>query len=172
LIVDGQVERPPELVPEKMPTKSAPPRPAGAKPSLRSQRGTDRALSFPSASVLARVAGRTAKLRCPNCGNGHVLSWRGSVQPRCSACNFRFERSDENYFSGAMFFGLLTGEFIFAIVLAIILVAMWPNIPWDTITWAIPTGMIVLLFFLIPASKVIWLAVDVLVRPVQPDELA
>src|SRR4051812_19780890 len=155
-----------------MPTQSRPSATGDARPRLRSQRGTDRALAFPSTAVLARVAGRTLRLRCPHCGGAPVLSRRGSVKPRCAACNFRFERSDENYFSGAMFFGLLTGEFIFAIVLAVILVSMWPNIPWDTITWAIPVGMIALLFFLIPASKVIWLAIDVLVRPVQPDELA
>jgi len=143
----------------------------GRSPKLNQGRKTDSALSFPSPSVFARIVSRAVRLRCPNCGGGHVLSWRGSVQRRCSVCNFRFERSDENYFSGAMFFGLLTGEFIFAIVLLITLVSMWPNIPWDTITWAIPTGMVALLFFLIPASKVIWLTVDVLIRPVTPEEL-
>jgi uncharacterized protein (DUF983 family) len=155
-----------------MPAPAQPPRTTGHQPKRKGPRSTETALSFPSGAVFARIIARTLKLRCPNCGSGHVLSWRGSVQPRCSVCNFRFERSDENYFSGAMFFGLLTGEFIFAIVLLIILVSMWPNIPWDTITWAIPTGMVILLFFLIPASKVIWLAVDVLVRPVSPEELA
>jgi uncharacterized protein (DUF983 family) len=114
---------------------------------------------------------RTLALRCPHCGGGAVLRWQGSVRSRCASCNLRYERSDENYFSGAMFFGLLFGEFIFATAFLIILVSMWPNVPWDTITWAVPLGMVVVLIFWIPMSRVVWLAVDVLVRPVQPHEL-
>ncbi|MGH7619492.1 MAG: DUF983 domain-containing protein [Gemmatimonadaceae bacterium] len=100
-----------------------------------------------------------------------MLTWRGSILPRCPSCNFRYERSDENYFSGAMFFGLLFGEFMFAVVFLIILASMWPNVPWDTITWALPLGMGLVLVVWIPVSRVVWLAIDVLVRPVQLHEL-
>jgi uncharacterized protein (DUF983 family) len=100
-----------------------------------------------------------------------VLKWSGSVHRRCGGCNFRYERSDESYFSGAMFFGLLMGEFIFAISLLILVVAMWPNVPWDTMTWAVPLGVLLTMVFVIPASRAVWLTIDVMVRPVQPDEL-
>jgi Protein of unknown function (DUF983) len=99
------------------------------------------------------------------------MRWSGTVLPRCRSCNFRFERSDESYFSGAMFFGLLMGEFIYGILLLVILVSMWPNVPWDTITWAMPLGVLLVMVFVIPVSRVVWLTVDVLVRPVQPEEL-
>jgi uncharacterized protein (DUF983 family) len=99
------------------------------------------------------------------------MKWSGAVHRRCESCNFRFERSDENYFSGAMFFGLLMGEFFFAIVLLVTIVSMWPNVPWDTMTWAIPLGVLLVMVFLIPVSRVVWLAVDIFVRPVQPNEL-
>jgi len=114
---------------------------------------------------------RTVRLRCPHCGIGAVMTWRGSIHRRCASCNFRFERSDENYFAGAMFFGLLFGEFLFGITLLASIVSMWPNVPWDTMTWAIPTGMVVVLLFWIPISRVVWLSIDVLVRPVQRVEL-
>ncbi len=99
------------------------------------------------------------------------MTWRGTVRLRCSGCHFRFERSDENYFSGAMFFGLLGGEFIFAASLLVVLLIMWPNVPWDTLMWAMPLGMVLVLIFFVPISKALWLTVDVLVRPVQPEEL-
>jgi hypothetical protein len=70
-----------------------------------------------------------------------------------------------------MFFGLMIGEFLYGIALAITIVWMWPNIPWDTMTWALPLGIVLVMVFVIPASRVVWLTVDVLVRPVQPDEL-
>jgi len=127
---------------------------------------------MPTMAVALRVLGRTLRLRCPHCGEGFVLRRSGGILPRCSACNFRFERSDDNYFSGAMFFGLLIGEFIFGLILLGIILAMWPNVPWDTMTYAIPASMLVVMLFLIPISKVVWLAVDVLVRPVVADELA
>lgn len=138
--------------------------------SLR-KRTSDSPLQLPSTSDALRLVGRVLKLRCPNCGKGAVMKWSGAVHRRCLQCNFRFERSDENYFSGAMFFGLLMGEFFFAIVLLITIVSMWPNVPWDTMTWAIPVGVLLVMVFLIPVSRVVWLAVDIFVRPVQPNEL-
>jgi uncharacterized protein (DUF983 family) len=126
---------------------------------------------MPSTSDALRLLGRVARLRCPHCGNGAVMKWTGAVLRRCQSCNFRFERSDENYFSGAMFFGLLMGEFFFAIVLLITIVSMWPNVPWDTMTWAIPAGVLLVMVFIIPISRVVWLTVDIFVRPVQPNEL-
>lgn len=124
--------------------------------------------TFAEAMVALR---RLVRLRCPHCGNGRTLHWRGSILARCPACNLRYERSDENYFAGAMFFGLLFGEFIFAIAFLILVVSMWPNVPWDTLTWAIPVSMIAVLIVWIPISRVVWLSIDVMVRPVQPHEL-
>ena len=126
---------------------------------------------MPTAATLARAAFRTLKWRCPNCGRGRVLRWPGAVLPRCSVCNLRFERSDESYFSGAVFFGLLLGEMIFAVSLLVVLLVMWPDVPWDMLTPVMTAGMIIVMVLMIPFSKLVWLAVDVAVRPVQPHEL-
>lgn len=99
------------------------------------------------------------------------MRWNGAILPRCAGCNFRFERSDESYFSGAMFFGLLMGEFVYGVALLVIVVSMHPDIPWDTLMWAGPLGVLLVMIAIIPVSRVVWLAIDVLVRPVQPDEL-
>jgi uncharacterized protein (DUF983 family) len=148
-------------------TPPPPPR-AVSRPSKRT---TDTELRAPSLTNAIPLLRRLVRLRCPHCGQGAVMNWRGSIQTRCSVCNFRFERSDENYFAGAMFFGLLFGEFMFAISMLVIIVSMWPNVPWDTMTWAIPLGMVVVLLFWIPISRAVWLSIDVLVRPVQQFEL-
>ena len=148
-----------------------PPPPPPRSVSRPRKRTTDSELRAPSVANALPLLRRLVRLRCPHCGRGAVMTWRGSIHKRCSACNFRFERSDENYFAGAMFFGLLFGEFMFAIALLITIVSMWPNVPWDTMTWAIPLGMVIVLLFWIPISRAVWLSVDVLVRPVQPSEL-
>jgi hypothetical protein len=99
------------------------------------------------------------------------MRWTGVILRRCRSCNFRFERSDESYFSGAMFFGLLMGEFVYGVALLVIVMTMSPNVPWDTLMWAGPLGVLLVMILIIPVSRVVWLSVDVLVRPVQPDEL-
>jgi uncharacterized membrane protein YqjE len=99
------------------------------------------------------------------------MSWTGRMHERCRACNLRFRRGDANYFSGAMFVGLMMGEFAFAVILLITIVSMWPDVPWDTMTWAIPLGMALVLVIVIPVSRVWWLAWDIIMRPVGPNEL-
>jgi uncharacterized protein (DUF983 family) len=126
---------------------------------------------MPTPSAALRMLPNLLRLRCPNCGKGAVLTRKGSVHQRCASCNFRYERSDENYWAGAMFFGYLFGAFTFAVTLLVVVVALWPNVPWDTMEWAIPLGMGVFLLFWIPISRVVWLTIDVMVRPVQPAEL-
>jgi uncharacterized protein (DUF983 family) len=133
-------------------------------------RHSESPLQMPNPSQALRALGRAFRLRCPNCGGGWVLSRLGRVRVRCSGCGFRFERTDESYFSGAMFFGLLMGEGLFALSLLIIVMASWPNVPWDALTFGAPAGMLLILPVLLPFSKVVWLAIDVLVRPVQPEE--
>jgi uncharacterized protein (DUF983 family) len=132
---------------------------------------TDTPLDMPSMSRALRLLGRTILLRCPQCGRGAVLTRAGRVRERCSDCNLRFERGPRNYFSGAMFFGVLLGELAFAVTFFIFLVATWPDVPWRLIQFAFPIGTALLVPLLIPFSKVVWLAFDVLVRPVQPREL-
>jgi len=127
---------------------------------------------MPNARQALRAVARAFSLRCPNCGDGWVLTKLGRVRPRCTVCGFRFERTEENYFSGAMFFGLLMGEGIFALSLFFVVLLSWPNVPWDALTFGAPAGMLLLLPILLPFSKVVWLSIDVLVRPVQPQECA
>ena len=112
-------------------------------------------------------------LRCPNCGKGPVLSkWKVTVGERCSHCNFRFMRSDDNYFDGAMFCSLMIMEAVFGVSLAASVILMWPNVPWDALTYIATGGMIVLGLIMQPLGKVAWLFLDVMFRPILPEECA
>jgi uncharacterized protein (DUF983 family) len=127
-------------------------------------------MQFPTGAQALRGLSRAARLRCPHCGQGFVLTRFGAVRPRCAGCGLRFERTDDSYFSGAMTFGFLLGGFIFAFTFLIILVTTWPNPPWDALQYA-PVGMALLMALVVPVSRVLWLTVDVLMRPVVPEEL-
>jgi uncharacterized protein (DUF983 family) len=135
------------------------------------RRTTESPMEMPSVGRAFRLLGRVIRLRCPHCGRGRVLSGFAGVREHCSACGFHYERSDDNYFMGAMFFNFMMGTTLFAIVLFSIIAFSGPNIPWDTLQWAIPVVLGFCMVALYPASKVVWLAVDVAVRPVTSPEL-
>jgi uncharacterized protein (DUF983 family) len=115
---------------------------------------------------------RGLTLRCPHCGKGFVLTRYGIVRERCLECGFRFTRTDDNYFGGAVFFGLFCGELVVALTLLIVMLLTWPKVPWDGILYGVTIGSLLALPISLPFAKVVWLSVDVMVRPVQPEELA
>ena len=73
---------------------------------------------------------------------------------------------------GAMFTNLAVAEGVFAIGFVAFLFATWPDVPWTALTYGGAALMLVLPILFYPVSKVLWLAVDVLVRPVTPAEVA
>jgi uncharacterized protein (DUF983 family) len=161
---------PPELQdPDRQPTPRAP----LAKPLMPAAgaRTTESGLAFPSWRQLFRLIGRAVRLRCPNCGVGAVLRPYATVNEHCSHCGFRFTRSSDSYFSGAMLTNLAVAEGLFALVFGVTLIASWPNVPWDTLTWAMPLGVALAPILLLPFAKVFWLTFDVAFRPVTADEI-
>ncbi len=162
--------RPEELRdPDRHPT----PGPVFTPPAMpeRGARTTESALAFPAWSQLARLISRAVRLRCPNCGIGAVLRPWATVNERCAHCRFRFTRSSDSYFSGAMLTNLAVAEALFALVFAAVLIGSWPNVPWDTLTWLMPLGVAIAPILLLPFAKVAWLTFDVAFRPVTAEEI-
>jgi uncharacterized protein (DUF983 family) len=137
----------------------------------RGDRTTESALDMPSASRALLLASRALRLRCPHCGKGQVLNGFNSVRDHCSVCGFRFTRSDDDYFSGAMFFGMMIGETLAVLAIGAAIWITYPDIPWDFLQYAIPVVLLGVMIALFPVSRVVWLAIDVMLRPVQPSEL-
>jgi len=100
-----------------------------------------------------------------------VLGRRGAVLERCTGCNFRYKRGDDNYFSGAMFFAFMIGAGSFVVTFLLVIALTTPNVPWDALQYGAPvvlgTGMV--LFY--PIARAVWLFVDVMMRPVTSAEL-
>jgi uncharacterized protein (DUF983 family) len=126
---------------------------------------------MPSIGRALIVMARAFAGRCPHCGGGWVLSGFNTVRDRCAGCGLRFCRSDDDYFSGAMFCGLMIGETLAVLGIAAVLFLTWPNVPWNRLQYGGTAVLLLVLIAVFPLSKVVWLGVDVLVRPVSPDEL-
>lgn len=135
------------------------------------QRTTDTPLAVPSAGRALAALSSLVRLRCPNCRHGWVLASFTRVRERCAHCHFRYERSDENYFQGALFFHFMMGGFSFAASLLAFLMISWPTVPWTALTYGTPVLLLLWMVVLYPVSKVVWLTVDVMLRPVTAEEL-
>ena len=135
------------------------------------ERHSEAGLSFAGPRQTARLIGRAVMLRCPNCGGGPVLRHWFRMRERCGKCGLRIERGEHDYWIGSMMFNLVLSELIFAAVFVVILVAAWPNVPWDTMQWAAPLMMLAAPAVLFPFSKLIWLAFDLMLRPMTAAEL-
>ncbi|HEX6511788.1 MAG TPA: DUF983 domain-containing protein [Chloroflexota bacterium] len=120
---------------------------------------------------LRRVLGRAARLRCPSCGRASAFTSWFHMQERCPVCHFWFERGD-GYFIGAACVNLVAAIIFPAVVYAIFLALTWPNPPWLVagVVSAATAVIVPIVFF--PFARVIWLAFDLVIRPIQPEEYA
>src|SRR5688500_19298347 len=110
--------------------------------------------------------------RCPNCGGRGIFAGYTTLRERCPTCGLRLHRGESDYFIGAYLLNLVAVELIFAGVLAVIFVVTYPNTPWALLQWG---GLVLMLAGAVlcyPFSKAIWLAADLIFRPVSPEELA
>ena|SRR5919199_1741913 len=109
---------------------------------------------------------RALELRCPNCGSrGLLRSWL-RVEPVCPGCGLRVER-ESGHFLGSMAINLVVTEVLWAAAFAWALVATWPRPPVDLLTWGSIGLMVLFPLVFFPFSKTLWLALDLLFRPLQ-----
>jgi uncharacterized protein (DUF983 family) len=119
----------------------------------------------------ARLLGRALTLHCPNCGRGPVLQHWLKMRVRCGNCGLRLERGEHDYFLGSLMFNFVLAGLLFLLSLLVILLVTWPDVPWDTLEIVLPILIVVAPVALFPFSKLVWLAFDLMLRPLTPEEL-
>jgi len=67
-------------------------------------------------------------------------------------------------------FNIVAAELLWAAVFLTTLAATWPDPPWDLLLWGGGLLMLALPFVLYPFSKTVFLAFDLLFRPVAETE--
>jgi uncharacterized protein (DUF983 family) len=128
---------------------------------------------MPRMRDVARDFGRALILHCPNCGGGGLLKTWFKLKPRCGKCGIRLDRGEsDDYFLGGMFFNIVLAELFFAIVLLIVVIVMWPNVPWAGVEYSLVIAMVLAPIVLYPVSRLMWLALDLLLRPPDATEMA
>src|SRR6478609_10994152 len=114
---------------------------------------------------------RALARRCPNCGARGIFSSYTELRPSCPTCGLRLHRGENDYFIGAYLLNLVAVELLFAALLAVIFVATYPNTPWALLQWGGLVLMIAGAVLCYPFAKAIWLAADLIFRPMSEEEL-
>ncbi len=109
--------------------------------------------------------------RCPNCGAPGIFASYTKLHERCPRCGLRLQRGESDYFIGTYLLNLVAVELLFALMLGVVIVATYPNTPWALIQWGGLALMIVGAVLCYPFSKALWLAFDLIFRPVSRDDL-
>lgn len=114
---------------------------------------------------------RAMLLRCPHCGARHILASWFLLKERCPRCKLHLHREENDYFLGAYTIMLIAIEMLFAVGFLLVLYVTWPNPPWEAIQWV---GIVVVIagaILVYPFSKTLWLAIDLVFRPIGASEL-
>ncbi len=137
----------------------------------RGEMETESGLEVPSVGRVFRLFARAFTLRCPHCGRGPVLHHLLKLRVKCGNCGLRLQRGEHDAFTGSVFILFtLVGLVNYALLTITMLVT--DDTPWDLLQYGLPLLTLVLLVVLFPFSKLGWLAFDLMLRPVTPDELA
>lgn len=127
---------------------------------------------MPRMRDVARYFFRAFRLRCPNCGAGKVARNWFALRVRCPKCGIRLNRGEaDDYFLGGMFFNIVLAEILFALVLLIVVIVMWPRVPWAGVEYSLIVAMVAAPIVLYPVSRLMWLALDLLLRPPDATEM-
>jgi uncharacterized protein (DUF983 family) len=121
--------------------------------------------SFPSLADTARLLGRAVRLRCPNCGEGHIFAGWFRQKDRCPQCHLVFNRGEQGYVVGAYMFNIIVAELVFAAIFVSVLLSTWPDPPWTLLTYGGAALMVILPVLFYPFSRTLFLAFDLLFRP-------
>lgn len=81
------------------------------------------------------------------------------------------ERGEQGYQVGSYMFNIVAAELIFAAIFIGVLLATWPDPPWDALLYGGAALMLIVPFVFFPFSKTLFLAFDLLFRPATAEEL-
>jgi uncharacterized protein (DUF983 family) len=120
----------------------------------------------------ARHVARALLLRCPNCGGGGLFKRWVHMESTCSRCHLKLDRGEADYFIGGYVINFVTAEFAVAAGALAAILLTWPDVPWNAVKWGLLALMVPLPVLTYPVAKTLWLAIDLVFRPVTWADLA
>ena len=136
------------------------------RPEMDSETG----MVIPTFGRTMRLFGRAFLLRCPNCGEGPVLDGWMKLRVKCGTCGLRLQRGEHDTIMGFAFI-LFTLVALFSYAILVVTLVVTQTTPWDLLQYGLPALVLVEVIAFFPFAKLLWLAFDLMLRPVTASEL-
>ncbi len=108
---------------------------------------------------------RSLRLRCPVCGEGRIFGGWLKMNPKCSHCEFRFER-EPGYFLGSIYFNYgLTALLVTILFFSLNLGA---GVKADALLWSLTAFCVIFPLWFFRYARALWLGMDQYFDPHQP----
>jgi uncharacterized protein (DUF983 family) len=114
---------------------------------------------------------RGAFRRCPWCGGrgAFFTSWFDKAE-HCQSCGLRWRRGDVGFELGAAAIAAIIVMGPLMVALGVVMVITWPDLDVPVMMAVfLPLGLI-LPIVLYPSSYTLWQAIDLTMRPAEPDD--
>jgi uncharacterized protein (DUF983 family) len=113
---------------------------------------------------------RGATRRCPVCGGGDLLLRWTRVRDRCPRCNFPIDERIEGHWMGSLGLNVIVSFGLLLVTLAVGIALTMPDI--RTVPLIVAGGVVstVVPVLFLPYSKTLWSAIDLAMRPLEPDD--
>jgi uncharacterized protein (DUF983 family) len=123
----------------------------------------------PPPLTVTRLLARGLRRRCPLCGGGRLFRRWFTMVERCPRCGLNLERI-EGHWIGAL--GMNTIVTFGAVLVAVVVgfAATYPDGPVVPAVAAIVATAVVVPLAFYPVSKTLWSAIDLAMRPLEPDD--
>ena len=130
---------------------------------------SDPGSELPPPLTLARLLVRGLARRCPVCGGGRLFHRWFTIVEHCPRCGFRLERI-EGHWIGAL--GVNTVVSVGTVLVAVIaaFVVTYPDGSATAAVAVVVAVAIIVPLAFFPVSKTLWCAIDLAMRPLEPDD--
>lgn len=124
----------------------------------------------PRPLTVPRLLARGLTRRCPLCGARRVFDSWFTIKDRCPRCDFPLEQRIEGHWLGALGMNTIVTFGTLALTMAVGLIATYPDIATGPLVAVCVTVAVVVPLVFYPFSKTLWSAVDLAMRPLDPDD--
>ena len=93
------------------------------------------------------------------------------MRKTCPDCQLILDRGEHDYFLGGFTVNFIVAEILIVLGGAFSIIITWPEVPWRSITWALVFLMVLAPILFYPFAKCLWLAMDLVFRPLTLQDL-
>jgi uncharacterized protein (DUF983 family) len=122
-------------------------------------------VSTPTSTILRRGFTR----RCAVCGEGHLFRQWLRMVPSCPRCGLRFNRLPGHWL-GSWFLNVVLVQVVVVAILIVGMASTYPETPMAAIGLIDLAAAVAVPLLFFPFSRTIWLAIDVVMRPLALEE--